>query len=544
MDNISLDFKWFAENVLQIQTKTDGLKPFKLRKIQLKYIDHLNTEFKNGIIRSIVLKPRQSGFSTLIAGINTYKMFTGYDQRGIMLADKLGRASEVFTIYDNFRKNAPEYALPKKNKKDIINTQQLYFESRRSGFKRESQNDPNAGRAGTRLWGHLSEFAFYSNADAIDEGIQNSIPLAPGTRIFKESTAFGVSGIGRSYYEQWEAACRGDSIYKPFFVPWFDVEDYALLPERNFVLNQQEKELMRICPVITKENLAWRRMKLKEYASSSEQIFTPEDRFCQDFPSFPEEAFLSSGRPVFEQNQIKKHINALITNPPKILPVTITKPTLQNFRDLLRVYFMPEKNEKYIIGADVSEGLAIGDASSAFIMTKDCKQVARFHGKIDPDLFGKVLVELAITYNNALIVPEMNSIGFATLSAIKNQGYLRVYQRDVIDEIGLVETKKLGWRTTASSKQTMLARLIAFYRDSEVTILDVDLLKEMMNLTRESNGNVELNSQDRIVAICLALMGIEQMYEDAEVYNPNIKIKLQLEKKDLYLEKQHSNTKW
>ena len=538
-----LNFKWFAENILMIQTKIDGLQPFRLRKIQHKYIDHLNKDFKDGIIRSIVLKPRQSGFSTVVAGINSHRMFMWSDERGIMLADKLDRTDEVFSIYNTFRKSTHPSILPLKHPKDVFNTQQIYFENKRSGFKGETQNDPHAGRAGTRRWAHLTEFAFYSNADSIDEGIQNSIPLAPGTRIFKESTAFGMSGIGASFYNQWEAANRGETIYKPFFVAWYEVDDYALKVPNDFKITHQEKDLVKMCKGITEANLVWRRLKLKEYASSTNQIFSPEERFCQDFPSYPEEAFLSSGRPVFDQNTIKKHIRMLMDEPPSISDVRLTKTYLSMYPQMLKVFKTPDKNKRYIIGADTAEGLASGDFSSAFIMTEDASQVGLFHGKLDPDIFGKVLVELAKIYNNAILVPELNNTGYATLAAIKNEGYLRVYMRSVFDVVGKEQTEKMGFRTTVTTKQMMLSKLVAMYRDGDVTILDVNLVKEMGNLARESNGDVELNGQDRVVAACLALMGLEQMYRPTTVTTPNQPIKTVYETKDLYMEKKHGKEK-
>lgn len=532
-----LSFKWFAENIFKIQTKVNGLQPFKLRRIQHKYIDHLNTEFKNGIIRSIVLKPRQSGFSTLVAGINTHRMLMWNDERGIMLADKLDRTSEVFSIYDTFRKYTDKAVLPPKSRKDIFNTQQIYFEHRRSGFKGETQNDPHAGRAGTRKWAHLTEFAFYSNADSIDEGIQNSIPLAPGTRIFKESTAFGMSGVGESFYNQWEAACRGDTIYRPFFVAWYEVDDYVMEPDRNFQLNSSERELMRVCPLITVQNLVWRRLKIREYAAKVDQIFSPEERFCQDFPSYPEEAFLTSGRPVFDQEKIKKHIRLLTDYLPDIAVIKVTRPYITMYEKMLTVFKVPSSSERYIIGADTAEGLSTGDFCSAFVMTRDCKQAAFFHGRIDPDHFGKLLVELAKIYNDALLVPEINNTGYATLAAIKNEGYLKVYMRQVFDEIGKEATEKMGWRTQQTNKQMMISKLISFYRDSVVQILDIGLVKEMGSLTRESNGDVCLNGKDKVVATCLAIMGLEQCYEPAKVTLPSEYGKVQHPTKDLFIEK-------
>lgn len=539
-----LDFKWFAPNLLKIQTKIDGLRPFNLRKIQIKYLDHLKNDFPSDIVRSIILKPRQSGFSTLIAGINMHKMLMHFDEKGIMLADKLNRTNEVFSIYNTFRKTTDKEVLPMRHEKDVFNSREMYFENRRSGFKCETQNDPNAGRSGTRRWAHLTEFAFYTNASSIDEGVQNSIPLAARTRIFKESTAFGVSGAGAAFYNQWEAAQRGESIYKPFFVAWYEVEDYTINPGRNFILTPEEIELVKMCPEVTHENLAWRRLKIQEYAADTEQVFAPEERFCQDFPSYPEEAFLSSGRPVFDQNALKRHIKMLTESPPPILKVKMTKEYLALYGHFLRVFQIPSKHEKYVIGADVAEGLAQGDASTAFVMSQDGRQVAQFYGRLDPDHFGLVLVELAKVYNEALIIPEMNNMGYATLTAIKNAGYMKVYMRSVFDEVGKVETQKIGWRTTAQNKQTMLSKLISMYRDTELTILDIRLVKEMMNLTRESSGDVDLNGKDLIVSACLACMGLTQVYEPAIIHNSNIKPKLQLENKDLYLEKQHGVQKW
>jgi hypothetical protein len=530
---VLLDFKWYAAHVLKIQTKINGLRMFQLRKIQRRYIQHLKEDFKNNIIRSIVLKPRQSGFSTVIAGINTHQMLLNYDERGIMLADKLSRTREVFTIYDTFRKHMEPMMLPAAHNKDIFNSREMYFENRRSGFKSETQNDPNAGRSGTRKWAHLTEFAFYTNADSIDDGVQNSIPLAPTTRIFKESTAFGIAGAGAAFYNQWQAASRGDSIYKPFFVAWYEVEDYSLPIDRGFILTREEKDLIKMCPVITNENLQWRRLKLLEYAASSEQIFSPEERFCQDFPSWPEEAFLSSGRPVFDLDKLKKHIHVITNEPIPLIAVRQTKTYLTMYSNMLKVYETPKTNERYIIGADVAEGLALGDASTAFVMTKEGKQVASFYGRLDPDHFGHLLVELAKVYNEATLVPEINNMGHTVLTAIKNDSYLKVYMRAVFDEVGKVETHKMGWRTTSANKQTMLSKLISKYRDGDIVILDINLLKEMMGLSRESNGDVELNGQDRVVAACLACMGLDQMYEPATITNSNLRPKLHFETKDV-----------
>lgn len=542
-----LDFEWYAPRILKIMTKVNGLQPLKLRKSQRRFLKHLREDFPDGIIRSISLKPRQAGWSTLIAGINVHKMATCFHEKGIMLADKFGRTREVHGIYSNYVNNIPHELRPmvaKNNNEEILfdnpdTLERVKKPGLGSGFRSETAQDPNAGRSGTRKWGHLTEYAFYPYAESVDEGIQNSIPLARGTRIFKESTAWGMSGVGAAFYNQWQAAVAGDSIYKPFFVAWYEIDDYALPVPPGFILTKAEVDLVQRCPEITNENLMWRRLKLKEYSAGSESIFTPEERFCQDFPSFPEEAFLSTGRPVFDLDKIKAHIHRLHTEKPPQVKVQLTKTYLRMYPQFLTVYKPPVKDRKYVIGADVAEGLETGDYSSALILDAETlEEVAVFHGHLDPDHFGHVLMDLAEIYNRALIVPEINNMGHTTLQAIKSRGYLKVYMRAVYDQLeSSKETLQMGWRTTRSNKQTMLSRLVAKYRDDETIINSVETLKEMMNLNRESDGDVELNGKDRVVAYCLALMGLDQIYEAASVTVPGQKKKVIYETKDISREK-------
>lgn len=538
-----LEFEWYAPRVLKIMTKVHGLRPFKLRKYQLRYLAHLQEAFPDGIIRSISLKPRQAGWSTLIAGYNTHKISTQFNERGIMLADKYARTQEVHGIYKTYVNNIPAELKPMLAK---LNDDEIFFDNpdpnmriKRpglgSGFKSETARDPNAGRSGTRMWAHLTEYAFYPYAESVDEGVQNSIPLARGTRIFKESTAFGMSGIGATFYNQWNAAVAGDSIYRPFFVPWYEIDDYALPVPMGFILNANEIDLLKRCPEITNANLVWRRMKIREYSSGPDSIFTPEERFCQDFPSYPEEAFLSTGRPVFDLNKLKAHIFELTKNPTPKVKVQITKTYLRMYPQFLTVYKVPVPGRKYVIGADVAEGLEEGDFSNAPVLDAETlEEVAVFHGHLDPDHFGHVLVDLAEIYNKALINPEINNMGHTTLQAIKSRGYLRVYMRAVYDQLEeSKETLQMGWRTTKKNKQSMLSKLVARYRDDETIINSVTTLHEMMNLNRESDGDVTLNGKDRVVGYCLALMALDQIYEAATVTVPGKKKQTIFETKDI-----------
>lgn len=497
-----------------------------MRQYQRQFIN-----FWNGIegpVRIVVLKPRQAGFSTLVAGKLFHQMVTEPHFTGLAMADKHGRTQAIANIFSTF-----EQHLNKEMKPMIAtnNSDALYFNNpeknqRRenpgldSGIVYETANDPNAGRSASRRFAHLSEHAFYRYAKEIDDGVQNSIPLADNTAIIKESTANGRGGIGKAFYDLWRAAQRGESIYKPYFVAWYEVDDYKLKVPFNFKITKEEKEIIKRNPSVTEANLVWRRLKVLEYLSDNEDsLLGPEERFKQDFPCNDEEAFLNTGLPVFDSYIINALINNLNNSRPAIITHRLKFKSfhVEQYSSNLVVYSPPRAGKKYFIGADVSEGLADGDASSAYIMDSEYNQVGKWHGKIDPDEFGHLLIGLAEFFNDAFITVEKNNMGHTTVNTIKSEGYSRQFRIVKTDERTNEKTEKIGWETNKKTKQQMLNEALADVRDGRSNIKDVKLAEEMSLLSRADNGDVVLNGRDRVVAFCLALMGRKHYHSAIEV---------------------------
>jgi len=514
------NYPYYAKNFLKIKTKTNGIQPFNLRKYQLRF-----NEFKksiNGPVRIAVGKPRQCGFTTDVSGQFFNELTTLERHGGIAIADKYDRTMSIKKMYGVFIENYPKELLPMIS---INNTEKLVFDnpdmakrSIKPGLGNEllfgTGNDPNAGRSDSRMFAHISEAAFIRYMLEIDDGIQNSIPLAKGTTIIKESTGNGRAGIGKPFFDLAQAAKRGDSIYKWFFIAWYEVDDYIIKPPDDFKLTKYEKDVMKRHPGVTEHNLMWRRLKLSEYQQSDElQLYSPEERFKQDFPLDDNEMFLYTGSPVFDLDAVTKITNRLQNN--KINDIkhklNLSKSYLiMQFFDGLKIYAPPRAKKLYYIGADISEGLAIGDASSLYIMDHEYNQVARWHGKIDPDMFGHLLMELGELYNTALIIPECNNMGHTTVTTIKNSGYPKLYKEVIEDKQTREVRTNYGWRTTKVSKNDMLNEAISKIRDEVGHILDILLIEEIGMITRGENGIVELNGRDRVVAFCLTLMGRRQ----------------------------------
>ena len=513
------DYYYYSQNFQKINTKLDGLQSFKLRQYQRNFFNFL-FDIK-GPKRVIVLKPRQAGFSTICASYFTHKMCTEMNYKCIALADKKGRTAEIAGMYKTFIDTLPTELKPMIALK---NTEQILLDNPKeldramnsglnSSIKFETGQDPNAGRSGTRKGAHISEVAFIRYMNEIDEGVANSIPLDESTTIIKESTANGKAGIGKPFFDLWQASKRGESIYKPFFVGWYEIDDYAIKPVKGFKATNYEKDILKRFPTVTEANLMWRRLKLSEYLGDDEiEILSPEERFKQDFPLDPEEAFLSTGAPVFPIDVVTKLAHKLEAN--RVSDIKDRLPLdsflLKNHWEGLRIFTPPRANMQYFIGADISEGLALGDASSLCVLDHNYNQVARWHGKIDPDIFGHLLIEIGEFYNDAVIAPEKNNMGISTVLTIRNEGYPNLYRETIEDQVTKTKKERYGWVTSKTSKMSMLNASIRILRDNVGKVLDIRLVEEMGLVSREENGTVNLNGRDRVVAYCIAVMAREQ----------------------------------
>jgi hypothetical protein len=229
----------------------------------------------------------------------------------------------------------------------------------------------------------------------------------------------------------------------------------------------------------------------------------------REYPSYPEEAFLASGRPVFNQQKLARDIKRCRDK--KFVRGFVGINGLEeNPNGPMIIWKRPVAGEAYAIGADVAEGLEDGDYSAASVINKNLEQVAVYKGHIDPDSFGRLLVNLAKYYGNAILGPEINQHGHATLAAIKNAGYYKLFKREVQEELGKDIQDKVGWHTNLKTKWKMLDDLKALFRDDSLIINHEETLREMMTLTIEDDGDVVLNSKDLTVALAISIQTLKQ----------------------------------
>src|SRR3990167_5559288 len=159
------------------------------------------------------------------------------------------------------------------------------------------------GTAGARAFGrgdtihrvHFSEWAFYQD-DSVVDGILQSIP--EGGEVVAESTA---NGFGNRFQIEWDRATKGESKFYPLFFSWADNPEYQI---KDTILNENEitdeEKILKEAFRLTIPQIAWRREKIKEFPS--------KERFMQEYPLTPDEAFIHTGTPAFYQIALKTFI--------------------------------------------------------------------------------------------------------------------------------------------------------------------------------------------------------------------------------------------
>lgn len=359
-----------------------------------------------------------------------------------------------------------------------------------------------------------------------------AVPDEEGTFIFLESTAQGVTG---KFYDMYVSACRTDhewNGYEVFFSAWFESDEYRETAPADFQRTPEEEELIKQFydeGLTSNDQLYWRRKKVATNGL---------DLFKQEYPSTSDEAFLSTGRPIFNNDYVTERLKEP-TQPITLMAAeqTFDEKTKQplplrvlreHSRGELKVYIKRAANESYVIGADVGMGLRQGikgrkdgDPSVAQVLDSQMRQVAVWRGLCHPDVFAKVLEALGYYYNCATIAPERNNHGLVTCVALRDANYPYLYTDQVE---GTMEpdkdTIKLGFYTSEATKPLIIDNLRALDREREIEINDETTLKEMKTFVVTEAGKMEAeagNHDDCVMALAIAAYAHDGKWKPVEV---------------------------
>jgi len=499
------EFPFYARSALKIRTKAGEVAPLSLNPAQQILDEAVQKQLKSeGKIRIIILKARQQGLSTYTGGYLYFAVSQQKARKAMVITHHADSTRALFDMTKRFHEHCPEILKPHTK---YSSRRELSFDVLDSSYVVATAGGDSVGRGETLTHVHASELAFWPKSTAQDiwNGLLQAVPNAPQTAVFIESTANGVTGI---YYDLWKGAVEGTNGFVPVFIPWYTDPTYIEDVPDNFERTPEEEDLADKYN-LTDGQLMFRRRKIAQNGI---------DLFRQEYPAEPEEAFLTTGRPVFNPEQLQECLGD--TRDVEERLALEGDEFVIHSRGELQTYLKHNAGEQYVIGADVAMGVRNGDYSVAQVLDSKKRQVATWRGQVHPDHFAEVLYALGEYYNEAFICVENNSHGILTCTRLgKDLAYPNFYTEVQVDKITDRETIKLGFSTTAKTKPLIIDQLRASMREKELELNDKTTIREMMTYIVTESGAMEAEPSchdDCVMSLALANHVHEGAWEPVE----------------------------
>ncbi len=484
------------ELVFVVVDKNQKTMPFFLNDVQHDFIDTLNKakqDFEAGEITDIsllVLKGRQQGFTTLITAYQLACSILNRNFQGYTLSDKSDNSEAIFQNKAKFTySQLPEVLKPTEK---YNNRKQLLFEKLNSSWAVDTATK-DVGRSRTVNFFHGSECAFWKDGIAPIQGALGEAFTKNCIKIY-ESTANGYN----DYQAMWNSGVHINCFYE-----WWRTKEY-----RTSIKSEEVKaEFLK--DIDSKKGWIWERLRwLRDTKNlDAEQLYwywnkyekyLDKDLIKQEYPCTPQEAFLLSGKNVFDTQIILERLERL----PKPIKtgyftydydgLKITNIQWVNDKSgYIKLYTLPNQlyDTAFALGGDTA-----GEGSDFFVAdvidAKTGVQVAKLRHQFDADQYTRQVYCLGKYYRDALIGIEANFDSYP-IRELQRLGYPKQYTREAVDTYTGKTEKRFGFKTTSLTRPTIISKLIEIVREHCDTINDKDTLEELLTIVRNEKGRIE-----------------------------------------------------
>jgi hypothetical protein len=566
------DFEFYAPRALRIVNAQGVVVPFKLKPPQIRLTRKLEAQRAAGQpMRAGVLKARKVGFSTQTQGIVIQRTTSREHHHARIVAQDTETAGEIyemgFGMYGRLPAEIkPELAYATNGaRQKYMQFGEPSLTARRAGATGlnskvtiDTEKSPSGGRGMTVRTLHLSEVAFWERQGKM-LALLNAVPDDPDTLVIVESTANGLN----AFWQFWRA-CEAGNGFWPCFTPWFEENGYRRpflndveravfesrigegMPGELSVGEDEEPaliELMRlrfdewreegIHPLAELgaagsevewlrilEHLNWRRWAIKAKCEAD------VEKFHQEYPSTAEEAFLSTGRAVFDRAQTRKLLGRVRKlDPPaegtfvaearrtiKTRIGTVDVPVgvkwvpkqalgaIDRNRARWRVWETAAANpdERYVVGADPESGEENEGATAAHAIVvinhRTLEQVAEWDSDLhDADEAVEQAYMAALFFNKAwLAVEKTGGWGMSwnrwLARDVKYPFVYRTVRKDLASP-GEFDNA-LGWSTDPATKPLMRDRGRELLRTETTGIRGLALVQQMLTYVMDERGKM------------------------------------------------------
>jgi hypothetical protein len=409
-----------------IQHPTKGKIPFHLYPYQEDSLQ----EFQEND-RCIILKSRQLGISTLIAGYALWMILFQNDKNCLVVAIDQNTSKNLVTKVKVMFDNLPSWL-----KLKAVESNKLSIRLSNGSQIKAVSSTGTSGRSEALSLVIIDEAAFVDGAEELWASLQQT--LSTGGQGILLSTP---NGTGNFFHKMWTKAEAGENKFKTLRLPW------QVHPERDQTWrDRQDAELgLRLAA---------------------------QECDCD---------FSTSGNTVVSPELISYYMQTYVQEP-------IEK---RGFDGNYWVWEFPDYTKNYVLTADVARG--DGSDYSAFhvIDVESCRQVAEYKGQVGTKEFGNLLVAAATEWNNALLVIENANIGWAAIQQVIDRNYQNLYytyKQDALDsdkfltkgyDLASKTDMVAGFTMSHKTRPLVISKMELYIREKSCIIRSKRLLDEL-----------------------------------------------------------------
>ena len=397
--------------------------------------------------------PRQSGKSTtVVAYLLHYAIFN--DNANIaILANKASTARDLLNRLQTGYENLPKWL-----QQGVLSWNKGSLELENKSKITAASTSASSIRGGTYNIIFLDEFAFVPNtvADNFFSSVYPVITSGQSSKVIVVSTPYGMN----HFYKLWDDAQKERNEYVPIEVHWTDVPGRDEEFKRTTIANTSESQ--------------WR----------------------QEFECL----FLGSS-------------DTLIAGA-KLNTFTFETPRVSSGG--LDVYEDPVEDHTYAITVDVARG--VEKDFSAFVVI-DISQfphkiVAKYrNNQIRPILFPQIIKDVAVSYNNAYVLCEVNDVGDQVAAGLHyDLEYSNLLMSSMRGRAGQIlgqgfsgKKVQLGVKMSKTTKKVGCLNLKTIVEENKLIIQDFDTINELTTFVQKANSFEAEDGRNDDLVMCLVM---------------------------------------
>lgn len=544
MNLCKIDFRYWLERYCRIITdekRLEPLRPWPSQEVILKVLaeSELEQEGEKAIkLRAILLKSRQIGGTAFSQGVLGHMIFMNPKTTGIIAADHPDVTLELYKTLDRIYGSMPGWLRPRRDWNTKGN--HMRFPEMECAVVYGSGNQKTTLGQGMNVDAvHLTEVSTWIKemCEAIDADLMPAFDSSRKHHSIMLLESTGAGAKGNWFYEQFDAAQKGNSVIKPVFIAWYLRPGWSAnatgvtfnedtLAMAGRVKRESGWELSR-------EQLAWYQLKRRELETKDKL-----ELFYQEFPSTVEEAFQTGLRSVFSID-LRAKIRDNCRIPEKVFDVNMETRKLRMLNtaewvastdpekatNRLIMWEQPKAGNLYVVGVDASYGMANKDSSAIEVLRVGNKwfpdeQVAEWRGTCSPldlsipawilgHMYADKLEKLA-----AKMVVEVNpgSPGIVAQTELMRRGYPHFYIWKRPGSVDGAWSKVVGWWTTPATRPLLTETFVSYIKQGNLVVnspYTVDEMGSFVNIP-DKRGKRHLEHapgyhDDRLIALAMAV---------------------------------------